>query len=374
MKIDLQAVRNDTNFMVHEHFIGDTPVYLVQPVHIGAAWSANNLIFRSSVWTADGDPVSLSFKKFANFGEKPEVFPVPTSLNGCKLMEKIDGSALIVSHFASCVQGESTMKHHQVIRTRGTVDATKQDNGAEIEILKQKYPLAFNNSLLLGGGWSLVFEWCSPTNKIVLDYGPEPLLYLTAIISHHDYSYLPQHTLDDLAEDWGVLRPRHYKFDTIDEMLKSMEAFKGAEGICVYYGDGQEITKVKGAQYLMLHRMKSDVGSIEKVMDLWFSQGQPQYQDFMDFLEKTFDYEIMVMARGHVSKICGAWKEVEKILHGMRGFLLPMTMMGEPRKIIAQKVLQAYGETSRSSMVFAILDKKPLTVDQKKKLLFQCLK
>lgn len=350
--------------MVHEHFIGETPVYLVQPVHIGAAWSSDNLIFRSSVWTAEGKPVSLSFKKFANFGEKPEVFPVPTSLNGCELMEKIDGSTLLVA----------TFNKNLVIRTRGTVDATKQDNGVEIEILKQKYPLAFRNSVVTSENFTVVYEWCSPTNKIVLDYGPEPVLYLTAVISHDSYGYASQDSLDALAAHWHVLRPRHYKFDTIDEMLKAVEAFKGAEGICVYYGDGQEITKVKGAQYLMLHRMKSDVGSIEKVMDLWFSQGQPQYQDFMDFLEKTFDYEIMVMARGHVSKICGAWKEVEKILHGMRGFLLPMTMMGEPRKIIAQKVLQAYGETSRSSMVFAILDKKPLTVDQKKKLLFQCLK
>ena len=90
IKYDLDAIRADSeNFMVHEHVIGSTPVYLIQPVHIGARWDRTNLINRSAVVTADGTPVSLSWKKFANFGEKPEVFAVPSSLDGCEAMEKI---------------------------------------------------------------------------------------------------------------------------------------------------------------------------------------------------------------------------------------------------------------------------------------------
>ena len=69
IKYDLNAIRADSeNFMVHEHVIGSTPVYLIQPVHIGARWDRTNLINRSAVVTADGTPVSLSWKKFANFG------------------------------------------------------------------------------------------------------------------------------------------------------------------------------------------------------------------------------------------------------------------------------------------------------------------
>ena len=227
MKIDLQAIRQDENFMVHEHFIGDTPVYLVQPVHIGAKFTNDNLIFRSSVWTKHGFPVSLSFKKFANYGEKPEVFPVPTSLDGTEAREKIDGSTLCVSTFNEFI----------VNRTRGTVDALKQDTGPEITWLTQKYPIAFNNSIVSSGDFTVVFEFCSPTNRIVLDYGPEPLIYLTAVISHKDYSYASQDTLDALAAHWKVLRPRKYTFNTLLELQEAVKSFRGVEGVCLYYDE-----------------------------------------------------------------------------------------------------------------------------------------
>ncbi len=370
IKYDLNAIRADAdNFMVHEHFIGSTPVYLIQPVHIGTSWNKNNLINRSAVVTADGTPVSLSWKKFANFQEKPEVFNVPSSLDGCEAMEKIDGSTLIVSTF-----GE-----HLVIRTRGTVDASKQDNGWEIDFLKQKYPLAFSNAVVTSGSTSVIFEWYSPSNKIVLDYGDEPLLYLTGIINHRDYSYVSQDVLDIYAKEWGVLRPRRYTFETIDQLQTAVKAFRGVEGVCLYFHNGQEITKIKGDSYLFLHRAKSDISSLEKVMDLyldrWVATGHfPTYDEFFKFLEVSFDYEIAVMARGHVSRICDAMKEVEKIIHAMRNFITPFMVSDAPRKNVALAIQQAYGITSRASFVFRIYDRKPLTVDDYKKLLFQVLK
>ena len=367
MKIDLQAIRQDENFMVHEHFIGDTPVYLVQPVHIGAKFTNDNLIFRSSVWTKHGFPVSLSFKKFANYGEKPEVFPVPTSLDGTEAREKIDGSTLCVS----------TFNDKLVIRTRGTVDALKQDTGPEITWLTQKYPLAFNSSVVKSGDFTVVFEFCSPTNRIVLDYGPEPLIYLTAVISHKDYSYAPQDELDALAAHWKVLRPRKYTFNTLLELQEAVKSFRGVEGVCLYYDEGQRITKLKGDEYLFLHRAKSDISSIEKVIDFYLSQFTAtgkflSYNEFFSYLETSFDYEIAVMARGHVSKICDAIKEVIQIVEAMTAFVAPLRV--KSRKNAAVAIQQAYGNTSRCSFAFQLLDSKPLNTEAYKKLIFQILK
>ena len=375
IKYDLDAIRADSeNFMVHEHVIGSTPVYLIQPVHIGARWTRDNLINRSAVVTADGRPVSLSWKKFANFGEKPEVFPVPSSLDGCEAMEKIDGSTLAVSTFV-----EDNGVEHLVVRTRGTVDATKQDNGWEIELLKSKYPMAFANSVVISGSATVVFEWYSPTNKIVLDYGDEPLLYLTGIINHDDYSYVSQETLDYLASRWGVIRPKRYKFETLDQLQTAVKAFRGVEGVCLYFRDGQEITKIKGDSYLFLHRAKSDIASLEKVVDLyldrWTVDGHfYSYDEFFSYLEKTFDFEIAVMARGHVSKICDAMKEVREIIHAMRNFLTPLLLSSKSRKDVALTIQQAYGTTGRAGLAFKTYDRKPLVPDDVKKLLFQCLK
>ncbi len=363
MKIDLSTIPD--TFTRHEHVLNGETVVLVQPSHVGVDWTPDNLIFRSSVWTLDGELVSASFKKFFNDQERPDIYPLPDYIGDGSLFAKIDGSTAIFS----------LRRTNLIIRTRGTVDARTNDNGHEFVQLSEKYQVKkILAELAPNEDVSLLFEITSPLCKIVIDYGPEADLTLIGAIRHADYSYFTQNELNAIAIKYQLRRPERYLFNTLNEMREAVSAFSGKEGICFYYNQDSCIRKFKSAQYLMLHRMKSDVSSIEKVMDLWFAQGQPTYQDFLDYLEKTFDYEIMVMARGHVSKICDAWKEVEKILHGMRGFLLPMTMMGEPRKIIAQKVLQAYSGTSRASMVFAILDKKPLTVDQKKKLLYQTLK
>lgn len=380
MKIDFSTI-NREQFMVHEHEIGGHTVTLVQPVHIGCEWDGKNDIFRSSVWDKDGNPVSLSFKKFVNWGEKPHIYPIPASLSGADLMEKIDGSTLIFSRW----------KKNTIIRTRGTVDARKQDNGSEIDVLTEKYGkfmawLEGQND----SAHSYVFEWTSPTNQIVINYGFEPDMVLTAIISHEDYSYATQESLDTFATIHQLRRPKRFSYDSIDEMKASVEAFKGMEGLCVYFHNGQQILKVKGAQYLYLHRAKSEISSIEKVMDvylgLYFETGKvPTYQEFFAYLETTFDYEIANMARGHSSNICDGMKEVVKIEAAMKAFIesIRTTKVGaytvvlndkQLRKGAAEKITQAYGSTGRSAMLFKLLDGKKFVADDYKKLLFQVLK
>jgi hypothetical protein len=367
MKIDLQSIDRE-KFMVHQHEVAGVEVSLVQPCHIGCEWDGKNDIFRSSVWDKDGNPVSLSFKKFFNWDEKPHIYPIPSNLSDAQLMEKLDGSTLIFSRW----------KKNTIIRTRGTVDARKQDNGSEIDLLTEKYGKfmawfeAQDNT-----AHSYVFEWTSPQNKIVIDYGVEPDIVLTAIISHEDYSYATQESLDTFATIHQLRRPKRFSYDSIDEMKASVEAFKGMEGLCVYYNNGQSIRKVKGAQYLFLHRAKTDIASIEKVMDVYFDYSDvlghnASYQEFFDYITKVYDYEIAVMARGHISNIADGMKEVQEIISGFHVFVSKVKHLS--RREAAEKILKAYGQTNRSSMVFKCLDSKPLINDDYKKLLYQILK
>lgn len=369
MKIDVSAI-DQTNFMVHTHLIGNEQVYLIQCIHIGCEWDGVNDIFRSSVWDMEGHLISASFKKFVNWGEKPHLYPVPTNLAGAKLMEKVDGSTLIFSRW----------KGHTIVRTRGTVDARKQENGHEIDVLCEKYAgfIAYLE-IIDSPYFSYIFEWTSPTNQIVINYGFDPDMVLTGIVCHADYSYTTQNDLDVFASNLGLRRPQTFSYDSVESMKAAVEAFKGMEGLCVYFHDDQKILKVKGAQYLYLHRAKSEISSIEKVMDVYLglmfenlNVGVPSYQTFMAYLETTFDYEIANMARGHVSNICDGMKQVDDILQGMARFILPL--MGKPRREAAERILQAYGSTGRSAILFKLLDGKQMVADDYKKLLFQCLK
>lgn len=366
MKIDLTTI-DQTQFMVHEHMLGGQVVHLVQPQHIGAIWTKDNKIFRSSVWDFDGNLVSAGFPKFVNWGEKPEVFPVPTSLKGATIMEKLDGSLLIVSKW----------KGNLILRTRGTVDASKLDNGFELEAFKE-----YADSLLStwaqnqGETWgvSFLFEWTSPFQKIILNYGDEPKFFLVGAVEHMDYALWPQVALDVLAEQHKLLRPATYTFSDVSDLLTNVEAWKGKEGVVVYSDYGKAMHKVKGAWYLALHHMKSELASFDKVIDVWFNLGRPSYTDFYNKVAEQFDFELANQVQGDMSRICDAWKTVQKIELGFQVFVRDVLKTLTTRKDQAQKVLSSYGQTNRAAFVFKLLDGKTLADDDFKKLLYQVLK
>src|ERR1035437_8169636 len=181
MKIDISKI-DETQFYVNQHIIDGQVVYLVVPRQIGAVWTEDNMHFRSSVWDSDGNPISLSFRKFFNFGEKPELSPLPKNLNGATVVEKIDGSTLIISKW----------RKNFILRTRGSINVEAQPNASEIKILKNKYPKIFETAADQDTwDFSIITEWITPTNQIVIKHS-EVDFTLIGVINHKDYSLMSQ--------------------------------------------------------------------------------------------------------------------------------------------------------------------------------------
>ncbi len=111
---------------------------------------------------------------------------------------------------------------------------------------------------------------------------------------------------------------------------------------------------------------------MEKVIDVWISQGYPTYDDFYGYIGNTFDFELANQVQGSISKIADGYKEVLKIVSHMKSFVEPLK--GLPRKDAALKILSSYGETNRKSFCFNLLDGKELDGEAIKKLMFQVLK
>jgi hypothetical protein len=369
MKIVLTQIDSE-QFMVHPHDVNGEIMYLIQPQHIGCKWTQANRHLRSSLWTQDGELVSAGFPKFVNWGENPDNFPVPTSLKDTNIVEKIDGSLLIVSKW----------KGNYILRTRGTVDAFKMDNGYELEIFKEtvlsKIIGSAHDVANGDGNWdySLLFEWVSPAQRIILSYGDQPNWYLVGMVDHDVYQLLSQDGLDRMAEKFEWNRPVKYSFPTVEDLIKNVELFKGKEGVVVYSKHDQVMHKVKGVWYLALHRMKEALASIDKVIDVWFEQGRPSYQDMQTFVTSQFDYELWTQVQGDVSRICDAWKEVNKVVQGIEKFVNDTLLPMPTRKDQAVRVLSSYGNTNRASFVFKRLDKKPLDDDDLKKIMYQVMK
>ena len=363
MNYEISSIDQE-QFNVAPHLIAGETCYLVSPMRMGVDWTQQNKVLRSSIWNSNGELVSAGFAKFVNWGEKPEVFPVPNSLKGTTVVEKLDGSLLILSRY----------KGQFILRTRGTVDAYKIDNGYELDLFKQKHSIVLTHDISETWDHSLLFEWCTPTNKIVIDPGPEPIWKLIGLVHHDDYSLAEQDTLDFVALQLGLQRPETFTFGSTEELIASVEQWKGKEGVCVYSKGGQEIHKVKGAHYLYLHRMKENLSSIDKVIDVWFNIGKPHYQEFETYITNQFDYELWQQVRGEASKICDAYKQVTKIIEGMKVFVNETLVPMATRRLQAERVLSSYGNTIRAAFVFALLNGKTLDSEQEKKLLYQCLK
>ncbi len=320
---------------------------------MGVNWTPETLIYRSSLWNAQGEPLSLSWRKHVNWDERPDLEPAPTDLSGCELMEKVDGSTLIVSHHKGVL----------ISRTRGTVDASKLDNGDEIALLKERYPKAFVE-LDNVPGITRLYEWVSPRNQIVIPY-PEADIYLTGIVQHSDYSYWSQDMLDWIAKEMGVKRPRRYSFNTIPEMLTAVTDFRGVEGVCVYYNRGQTYRKHKGAAYLLAHAFRDNITE-SRILDYFFEYGRPDMPAFLSRLESDFDYESMSRARELVTAICDAYNRVTSRYNLMEGLVGPLRII--ERRVAAGVIQATYGDVWKGA-AFHLLDNRPLDDKTVRKLM-----
>lgn len=324
-------------FIIKEGVIAGERVFLVTPEQMGTVWNSENTIFRSSVWDANGEPVSLGLKKFVNMGEKPEVFPDPIDITNAQLIEKLDGSCLVVSKY----------KGELIVRTRGTFDATKLETGGEIAVLKQKYPKAFDNDSINDGLCSLIFEWTG-AQRIVINYGNEPDMILTGCIRHADYRYASQSHLDVLAISLGLKRPKTYWFDTLETAINTIRETKGVEGVCLYFNNGQDIKKIKSTEYLMLHSVRSNL-STKNLAEMFFVWGEPTQEEFCKRFEATYDYESLKYAQDAITTL---FKGVEKYMVALEFLRAKCRIMaGVPRKDYAIAMKEIFG----ASKEFAIL-------------------
>ena len=363
MKIDLDKV-DRTQFMVHEHSLNGEIVHLIQPQHIGTQWRQDNKHLRSVVVNYDGEIISAGLPKFTNYSENPEHFPVPTSLRNCTVVNKLDGSLLIVSKY----------KNQYILRTRGTVDASVLANGSELEIFKNTILKKISVDQMETWNYSLLFEWLSPLNVIVLRYSDEPDWQLIGVVNHTDYSLFSQTEVDEYAKMFDLKRPEKFTFNDISDMLQIVDKWQDREGVCLYSKNDQVIHKIKASKYLLLHHLKSELSNIEKVLDVWLEQGMPDYGTFYNYIFTTFDYELAEQVKGMISRIVDGKKEVNKIVAGMNDFVNNRLRSLSTRKEQAQVVISSYGETNRASFIFKLIDGKSLGKEEYKKLMFQVLK
>ncbi len=278
-------VSNLDYFSFREYQIGGDDVILCcpRPNPPKDCWNKENLILRSLIYRkSDYFPISLSFKKFGNEGENPEVFGSLEGLdiNKLKFSQKMDGSLIAISKpFSGPI----------LVRTRGSHGIDQHETGPEIWRLVKDYNIEFIFNQF--PNLTLIFEHTTCSRTIVVKYD-KPELTLIGAIRHLDYQLCSQDWLDRLALTYNLKRPRYYQFNSYQEALNSIAKFDSEEGCCAYFNNDQSIIKVKGEWYCRLHSLKASFGSWDKLITEFFISGATDFISFYKYISETFDFEI----------------------------------------------------------------------------------
>ena len=219
--------------------------------------------------------VSRGFPKFFNWFEKEQVTKfvlddpnyndVTDLVNKGTWVEKIDGTCLLVN----VIDGKLNFRTRKSFSVEEKLKDENPQQVAELVKLQEQNKALFdlqNNPYL--HDHTIACEWVTPNNRILIDYGNNPKLYLIGVINNSTGELLPQTALDELADQYGVLRPQTFPTPTSVEETKAFLEQKDIEGAVVYLSS-QKLIKVKTTEYLSMVRVSSFKLNLKTLYRIW---------------------------------------------------------------------------------------------------------
>lgn len=203
-------------------------------------WNDTTLMCRGLVIHSEtGEIIARPFKKFFNWEELSEIPAEPF-----ELYEKLDGSFGIVFRY----------NNEWILASRGSFVSAQSVWGNKL--LQTKYVRSLENKF---GGSTLTFlvEIIVENNRIVVNYNGVEDLFGLGIINTETGEELPI----ELFNEIGMPTAKRYSnltnlsFDKLKELISDDE-----EGFVVRFKSGFRM-KIKGSEYLRLHRIVNNVSS-----------------------------------------------------------------------------------------------------------------
>lgn len=335
---------------------------LIGPKDITVKWTKETLNYRSViVRKSDGEVLSASWPKFYNYLEQSHLYPNPLDYKDWYINEKIDGSTILVS---KC-------KDQLIVRTRGVVDAFQHDSGPELKELLSENPKIIDNKWVNSEEITLIFEHCSVFNQIVIKH-EKPKLVLIGAIWHKDYQIIPNYQLTSIADEIGVEMPKQFQFNSLEEIVENCKVLKGIEGYVMAFNNFANRIKLKGSEYLFLHKAKSEISNFEKVIDLFLISNSVTFEQFYSFVESHLDHELAEMAKVDIKEITEINTKVVKLIGEISEVVSHLRSL--PRKEAALTIIKLYGADQLTSYAFNLLNGKELESKHRKDLILKLRK
>lgn len=264
--------------------------------------------------------MATPFPKFFNVGERPEIPALPF-----EVFEKLDGSLIIAFHDGT--------------RWRA---ATKGSFKSEQAQWAQER-LAYQGTDDMHPGWTYLFEYVGPENKIVVHYDESELILLgvyneQGLEAIHD-------TLTHIGWTLGVGVAARYSYDSIADLMAIAGSLPAnMEGFVIRFSNGYRL-KVKGDEYCRLHRLVSNVTPLaiweamaanDKVSDIRRELPEEFWGDFdaiHDALSRKVDAIVSEAKRATDDAAHLSDKDIGLRLNEypehIRGFIFPLRKHGD---------------------------------------------
>lgn len=191
--------------------------------------------------TKTGKLLRRPFHKFFNYGEKPESHNVELD-QPHMILEKLDGSMIAPFLLGRELLWGTKSGHDTDVAWQAAAHVTKMyENFARKQI-----------SL---NACTPIFEWCSPRNKIVLDY-PNEGLVLTGIRHMTTGMYFTYDEMLKEAKQYNIPIVEYYQTNgNMQQLSQYVHEGTEMEGVVVVFGSGHRL-KIKSEWYVNLHRAK----------------------------------------------------------------------------------------------------------------------
>lgn len=230
----------------------------------------NALNCRGTMFEVDKDnnPIrlaSLPINKFFNVAENP--FTMNLNFEDIEFIEdKLDGS--LISSYMD--EDQVRLKSKGALLSEQAVAATQWLDQPE----QHKYKQQVLN--ITKQGFTVDFEWVSPTNRIVLGYDKSQLIMLH-IRNNETGELIHFYDNHNMSQYVDVSKVFHYppvdiRNVTLTEFIKQVPDMTGIEGYVVKFKSGL-YAKLKTLWYLHLHTNRSNIANPKCLFEVIISEG-----------------------------------------------------------------------------------------------------
>ena len=282
---------------------------------------------RGLIFDLDGHIMSRPYHKFFNVNEKEETQSYLLDLSRPHIvMDKLDGSMIRPIMLDGMVRLATKM---------GVTDIAM-----EAEQLLDIYQYRWLEAMMIDG-FTPIFEYVAPTNKIVVEY-PEAKLILTAIRETMAGGY---RNLREWNTPFEVVRTDSCIHD-FDAYLRFKRGESNREGDVIAFADGHRV-KVKNDWYVQIHKTKDIVTVDRNIIELVLNET-------IDDTRPLLDASDLARVNAVEEAFWTAFKNHEGRLLGLE--MIARTVYGADKKRIALEMIPNLINKQDSGLLFRLID------------------